>query len=202
MKRTVLGMMFAVLSIASFAQPQGPKRQSTYEQADFVRKELNLDDKQFSKVYSAYEKYNKAVFGSEDEMGLMPPFPGGAPGGRPGDGPGFGGGRPGGGPDFGGGRPGGGGPGFGGQRPGGRPDFNGPRQGQSGNKDLDGKGPKPEDIQKMEKTRAKQEEKLVKSMKKIFKKDSAAFSKWEAIRKDQLKNMFPMPPSPDGKREK
>lgn len=62
--------------------------------------------------------------------------------------------------------------------------------------------PKPEDIQKMEKKRAKAEEKLVKSMQKLFKKDPDAFSRWQTIRARQIKHNTqpPLPPAPGGER--
>lgn len=171
------------------AQPMGMQPQSTYEQADEVRKLLNLDHQQFEKVYSAYEKYNNAIFGNQSNGMKMPAPPaGGYPGGPMGNRPGNGG-RPGNGPGFGGGHP-------GGQPGGGHPDFNGQRPGRPGNDNSNGVGPKPEDIKKMEKKRAKQEEKLVKSMQKIFKKDPIAFSKWQEIRNQQLKRMLPQPPEP------
>lgn len=185
MKRIIILSISTFIYILAFAQPIGMQPQSTYEQVDEVRKELNLDHSQFEKVYSAYEKYNKAVFGNQSNgMGMPTPPAGGRPGGPMGNRPGNGGG-PGNGPGFGGGHPGGG-----------HPDFNGQRPGRPGNDNPNGIRPKPEDIQKMEKKRAKQEEKLVKSMQKIFKKDPMAFSKWQEIRNNQLKRMFHLPPEP------
>lgn len=72
----------------------GMQPQSTYEQADEVRKQLNLDHSQFEKVYSAYEKYNNAVFGNQSNGMMMPPPAGGHPDGSMGNRPGNGG-RPG-----------------------------------------------------------------------------------------------------------
>lgn len=187
MKRILILSISAFICVLAFAQPMGMQQQSTYEQVDEVRKKLNLDHSQFEKVYSAYEKYNKAVFGNQSN-GMMPPPPGGRPGGPMGPPPGNGG-RP------------GDGAGFGGNHSGSHPDFNGQRPGRQGNDHPNGIGPKPEDIPKMEKKRAKQEEKLVKSMQKIFKKDPAAFSKWQAIRSEQLKRMFRLPPTPDMPRD-
>lgn len=182
MKRLIIGIIVSMLYGISAAQHMGmPKVPSTYDQVDGMRKELNLDHSQFEKVYSAYDKYNKAVFGDKSlEMGMPQPPVGGRP--APGNHPG--GGHPGGSPDFRGGMP------------GGHPDFNGPRPEHPGNDPIKGMGPAPEDMQKMKKNRAKQEEKLVKSMKKIFKKDPATFEKWQQIRREQLKSMFRMPPAP------
>lgn len=185
MKRMLICAIATIICSLAFAQPKGmPQPKSTYELADEVRNKLNLDHSQFEKVYSAYEKYNKAVFGAQSNgMGMHTPPLGSRPGG-PGNHPE--GGMP-------------GGPGFGGGRPGGHPDFNGPRPKHSGNNGFKGKEPKHEDFQKMEKKRAKQEEKLMKSMHKIFKKDPSAFAKWQTIREEQLKHMLPMPPFPDSK---
>lgn len=189
MKRIFLYAIAAFLCSVAFAQPMGmPQPSSTYELVDEVRNKLNFDHSQFEKVYSAYEKYNKAVFGNQTSGKNMPAPPfGGRPGG-PGNHPGVS--RP------------EGGPGFGGHPGGGHPDFNGQRPGRPGNDGFNGnnKGPKPEDLQKMEKKRNKQEEKLVKSMQKIFKKDPSAFARWKTIRNEQLKRMFQMPPAPDGAR--
>lgn len=188
MKKIIILSISALICILTFAQPMGMQPQSTYEQADEVRKQLNLDHSQFEKVYSAYEKYNNAVFGNQSNGMMMPPPAGGHPGGSMGNRPGNGG-RPGNGPGFGGGHP-------GGHPGGGHSDFKGQRPGRPGNDNPNGVGPKPEDIQKMEKKRTKQEEKLVKSMQKIFKKDPTAFSKWQDIRNEQLKRMFKLPPEP------
>lgn len=194
MKRTIILSVTAFICMLVFAQPMGMPPKSTYEQVDEVRKQLNLDHSQFEKVYSAYEKFNKAVFGNQsNSMGMPTPPAGGYPGGPMGNRPGNGG-RPGGDPGFGGGHP-------GGHPGGGHPDFNGPRPGQHDKDNPNRVGPKPEDIQKMEKKRAKQEEKLVKSMQKLFKKDPVAFSKWQSIRNEQLKRMFSLPPKPDKYRE-
>ena len=171
----------------AFAQPMGVQQQSIYDQVDEVRKQLNLDHSQFEKVYSAYEKYNKAVFGNQSN-GMLPPPTSGRRGGPMGPPPGNGS-RP------------GDGAGFGANHSGGHPDFNGQRPGRSGNDNTNGIGPKPDDIRKMEKIRAKQEEKLVKSMQKIFKKNPASFSKWQTIRSEQLKRMFRLPPNPDTPRD-
>ncbi|MDE7346028.1 MAG: hypothetical protein K2N48_04705 [Muribaculaceae bacterium] len=187
MKRILILSLSAFICIMAYAQPMGLQPQSTYEQADEVRKQLNLDHSQFEKVYSAYDKYNKAIFGSQSDGMTMPaPPPGGRHGGQMGNRPGNGG--PGNGPGFGGGHP--------GAHQGGHPDFNGQRPGRPGNGNPNGVGPKPEDIQKMEKKRAKQEEKLVKSIQKIFKKNPEAFSKWQTIRNEQLKKMFQLLPAP------
>ncbi|MDE6478833.1 MAG: hypothetical protein K2L45_01080 [Muribaculaceae bacterium] len=190
MKRILILSLSAFICILAYAQPMAMQPQSTYEQVDEIRKQLNLDHSQFEKVYSAYDKYNKAIFGNQSNgMTRAVPPTGGRPGGSMGNRPGNGG--PGNGPGFGGGHHGG--------HQGGHPDFNGQRHGRPGNDNPKEPSPKPEDIKKMEKNRAKQEEKLVKSMQKIFKKDPAAFSKWQTIRNEQLKMMFRMPPAPDRK---
>ena len=188
MKRILIITFSALICIAAYAQPMGMQPHSTYEQVDEVRKQLNLDNSQFEKVYSAYEKYNKAIFGNQSNNDMMPAPPrGGHQGGPKGNRPGNGG--PGNGPGFGGRHPGG--------HPGGHPNFNGQRPGRPDNDNPKGAAPKPEDIKKMEKKRDKQEEKLVKSMQKILKKDPDAFSKWQAIRNEQLKRMFQLPPAPN-----
>lgn len=188
MKKILILSISAFMCVLAFAQPMGMQQQSTYDQVDEVRKQLNLDQSQFEKVYSAYEKYNKAVFGNQSNGMMLPPPAGGRPGGPMGPPPGNGK-RP------------GNGPGFGSGHAGAHPDFNGQRPGRPGNDNTNGIGPKPEDLQKMEKKRAKQEEKLVKSMQKIFKKDPAAFSKWQSIRNEQLKRMFRLPPTPNMPRD-
>lgn len=194
MKRVLMIAATGLIWLSAAAQPKGVQPRSTYEMADEVRKELNLDQKQFEKVYSAYEKYNKSIFGDVDKNGMLPAPPAGGPrGGRGGHGGGMGM-PPGGGdrPGFGAGGPGGG--------PGGHGGFDGQRPGRPGNDGMNMKAPKPEDIEKMEKKRSKEEAKLVKSMKKLFKNDPAAFSNWQIIRERQLKLMTPpMPPSPGGK---
>ncbi len=185
MNRIIILSISTLMYMLAFAQPIGMQPQSTYEQVDEVRKQLNLDHQQFEKVYSAYEKYNNAIFGNLSNGAMMPAPPAGVhPGGPMGKRPGNGG-RPGNGPGFGGGHPGGG-----------HPDFNAKRPGRPGDDKPNGVIPKPEDIKKMEKNRAKQEENLVKSMHKIFKKDPIAFSKWQEIRNQQLKRMLPQPPEP------
>ncbi|MDE6548384.1 MAG: hypothetical protein K2L22_05250 [Muribaculaceae bacterium] len=190
MKRILILSLSAFMCILAYAQPMGMQPQSTYEQVDEVRKQLNLDHSKFEKVYSAYDKYNKAIFGNQSNGMTMPTPPaGGRPGDPMGNRPGNGGNGKG--PGFGGGHPGG--------QPGAHPDFNGQRPGRPGNDQPNGVSPKPEDIKKLENKRAKQEEKLVKSMQKIFKKDPAAFSKWQVIRNEQLKRMFQLPPAPDRK---
>lgn len=148
-----------------------------YAQVDEVRKELKLDQKQFDKVYSAYEKFDKAVFGDSDsrDSGLGRPQ-----GGGPGKG-GPGGGRP-------------GGPGMGG--PVGGPGKGGP-DGAPGKPGQDGMSASkehkqlPPDLEKLEKTKAKQEEKLDKSMKKLFKNNNELYTKWKALREAQLRKLFP-----------
>lgn len=191
MKRIFIFAATIMFWLAAMAQPKGMQPRSTYEMADEVRKELNLNQKQFEKVYSAYEKYNKTVFGDVDKNGMFPTPPAGGPrGGHGGGGMGMppgGGGRPG----FGAGGPVGG--------PGGHGGFDGQRPGRPGSDGPNMRSPKPEDIQKMEKKRANAEEKLVKSMQKLFKKDPTAFSRWQTIRERQLKQVMPpMRPFPGG----
>lgn len=189
MKRNLLSaiLIFSILFV--YGQESPFQRPSVYKQVDQVRKELNLDQKQFDKLYSAYEKYNKAVFGDEysgQAFGMPPIGRGSRPGGGPGEGPG---GRGGMGP----------GGGAGGMFPGGG--FDSPN-GQNGmadstqNMDRPSRNDsqKPENFEKFEKTKTKQEEKLVKSVKKLFKKDEQLFIKWQEIRERQLQQLFPQPP--------
>jgi hypothetical protein len=199
-KTYLLALALTFVPAISFAQsadaqqqeyPQGPQqeqrmpeRKSSFEQADYLRGKLGLSDKQFSKVYDAYTKYNKAVFGGE-------PFSSsnsGSQGGRPQGGPG--GGRMGGGPGGQGG-PGGGmmGGGPGGQGgPGGGMMGGGPG-GQGGPQGGDFKdapqGERPDmpkqlsekDIEKRMKNMEKQEQKLAKTMKKTLGND-ALYNQW------------------------
>lgn len=162
------------------------KRPTTYEQVDSMRHVLNLDHDQFDKVYSAYEKYNNAVFGENKNRGG-----GGRPEGPNGGGRGMG-------PRGGGGRP----DGMVGRGPGMRGGGNGEAANMDGNSEA--RRPNREvDMKKMEETRTKQEETLTKSMQKIFKKSPEQFELWQTIRKQQLEEMFPTPPAqpeaaPDG----
>ncbi len=164
-------------------QQQPQQRPTTFEMVDGVRNALKLDHKEFDKVYSAYQKYNKSVFGDENTMSI-----GGM--GGPGAGPRGGGGgmgRPGG---MGG--PGGGGPGGMG-RPGGMggPGGGGPGGDFSRDNDRNNKNFNPE---KFEKTKTKAEEKMCKSIKKIFKKEPEKYQLWTKLRDEQLKQLFPEPP--------
>ena len=183
-------MLFMSHMLFSQEHPMQP-RPSVYDQSDEVRKELKLDQKQFSKVYSAYEKFEKAVFGDSGSRNSGFGRPSGedhgkgGPGGGAHGGPGMG--RPGGGghggPGMGG--PGGGrhgGPGMGAQ--GDRPPHDG-MSGSNNRKQL------PPDLEKLEKTKSKQEEKLDKSMKKLFKKNNELYEKWKTLREAQLKKLFP-----------
>lgn len=142
-----------------------PIRPDTFEQVDSVRNVLGLDHKQFEKVYAAYNKYNKAVFGEEQARPSgerRPPMDEGARRqGRPG---------PRGGDRMGGPRgPRSGAPGFGGNR----------------------RSDKKIDIQKFEETKARQETKLCKEMMKTFKNDTTLYNEWLIIRSAQLERMFP-----------
>jgi hypothetical protein len=161
---------------------QMPVRKSSFEQADYLRGELGLTDKQFSKVYSAYTKYNKAVFGGEPFSsssfnGQVGRPQGGPGGGRMGGGPGGGGmGGPGGGmggPGGGMGGPGGGmgGPGgFGGDMDDSQGGFQGERPDMP--KEVSAK-----DIEKRMKNMEKQEQKLQKTMKKVLVSDDL-YNQW------------------------
>ena len=94
------------------------------QKTDMMNKAVNLDKKQYKKIYSIFLKEEKAK-----EQAMMGFFQGGSfPGGMPG-GPGMGGGFPGGGPGMGGGFP-GGGPGMGGGFPGGGPGMGRPEGGR------------------------------------------------------------------------
>jgi hypothetical protein len=161
------------------------QRPSTYQQVDEVRKALGLDNKQFEKVYSAYKKYNKAIYGDESSTSNAPmrgPRPGGGPGGGGMGGPGGGGmGGPGGGGmggPGGGGMGGPGGGGFGG--PGG--DMQAP---PSDNAKKDAKPMTEKEMEKQRKKMEKQEQKLQKSMLKVL-KDEGLYDKWLTIRERQL----------------
>ncbi len=169
-----------MLCLCASAQPKGVPARSTYEVVDEMRKELNLDHDQFEKVYSAYEKYNKTVFGDVENNGNRPTPPPGAPRTGNGSGPNFGEGHP--------------------HR---HPGFDPQRGGRPGGEGMNKGSQAHPDFEKMEKQRAKAEEKLCKSMKKIFKKDPEAYSRWQAIRERQLQTMMPpmppMPPAPDTK---
>lgn len=196
-KFLAIAIMAAIFSIAAYGQDEErgktppampPQRPSTYQLVDEVRNALGLDNKEFEKVYSAYKNYSKTVFGDEDSSQNQQPRQGGRPGGPGGMG------GPGG--------PGGmGGPGGGGRPPRGeggmgRPDggFGQPQE-QMG---RPGKMPSAEDMEKFEKTKAKAEEKLCKTIKKLFKKDPAKYDKWLEVRKGQLDGMFrPEPPRHD-----
>jgi hypothetical protein len=189
-KTYLLALALTLSPVAVFAQdaqqpqePQGqeqrmPERKSSFEQADYLRGKFGLTDKQFSKVYDAYTKYNKAVFGGEPFSSSSSRGSMGGPQGRPQGGPG-GGGPMGGGPGGGGmGGPGGmgGGPqgGMGGGPQGGPRGEQGmaPQGGQDAPKQLSEK-----DIEKRMKNMAKQEEKLAKSMKKVLVTDEL-YNEW------------------------
>lgn len=145
---------------------------STFDLVDEVRDSIGLDSKEFDKVYSAYEKYSKTVYG---DNGQMPERTGRPHGRHPG---GHGGIR-----------------GSGGMPPTGA----GIGKPESGLGDRDFKrGTQPEqdpvDMEKLEKKRAKAEDKLCKSMKKIFKKSPDKYARWLLIRDFQLKRAFSRPP--------
>ena len=166
----IIGCITALAQRDNMTPPQ-TIRPSAYYLTDEVRNAIGLDSKEFSKVHSAYEKYIKTVFGEENANQGQPFGRGGHPSGMGGPG-GPGGGRP---PQGGGGmgRPGGN---FGDHpRPSARPDDK----------------PKTVDMEKFEKTKTKAEEKLCKTMKKIFKKDPAKYDSWTEIRQRQLESVFP-----------
>ena len=171
--------------------PREPQRPSAYQLTDEVRNTIGLDSKEFEKVHSAYEKFSKSVFGEDNTDLSQSMRPEGRPGGHPGGKGGPGGpGVPGGGK----GGPGGGMPPQGGAmgRPGG--DFGGDRASSARPDDK----PKTIDVEKFEKTKAKAEEKLCKTMKKIFKKNPGKYDSWLSLRNQQLENMFrPQPPHRD-----
>jgi hypothetical protein len=196
-KELMLALMLAVSTPMIFAQqqqvqteangqkPEGrpQERVSTFQQVDKVRKALNLDQKQFEKVYKAYESYNKAIYGDSEQASFGPRGGMGGPRGGGMGGPGGGMGGPGG--------PGGmGGPSGGMGAPSGeRPDMS---QGSS-NRPTPSKEMSEKDMEKMQKKMQKQEEKLTKSVKKAI-KDDAKFAEWQKMRQKEL-----MPPKPDQK---
>lgn len=162
------------------------KQPTVFELVDEVRDSIGLDTKEFDKVYSAYDKYNKKVFGEDSPMAGIGQMPHGRrPGGRPGMG------GPGGGMGMGG--P-GGGMGRGGM---GRGGMGMPPSGMNGQGFDMSKLPKKEPIDwdKFEKTKRKEEEKLCKNIKKVFKKNPDKYVQWLAIRDQQLKRMFPQRPT-------
>lgn len=156
-------------------------RPSAFDLTNQVKNDLGLDQKQFEKIRSAYEKYNNTVFGND----AGPNLPAGGPGMKGGGGPG---GRPGGGPGGMGGPGGGKGPGGMGGRPGGQ--GGAPYDMKANNKPAD----KDFDPAKFEKTKTKAEDKLCKTVKKVLKKEPAKYNKWLEIRNQQLKRLFPQPP--------
>lgn len=177
-----LGSMLAVNAYAqdSPSRPggerelQAPHKPSTFEQVQEIREAIGLEQKEFDKVYSAYAKFNKKLFGDESGAQSKPESMRGDM--RRGGGPG----RPGG--PQGGMGPGGRGPGG----PGGMPpgEMNGrDRQPQK----------KPVDLEKLEKEKTKQEQKLEKSMQKIFKNSPGKYDQWLKIRYTQLRRIFPEP---------
>ena len=177
-----LGSMLAVNAYAqdSPSRPggerelQAPHQPSTFEQVQEIREAIGLEQKEFDKVYSAYAKFNKKLFGDESGAQSKPESMRGDM--RRGGGPG----RPGG--PQGGMGPGGRGPGG----PGGMPpgEMNGrDRQPQK----------KPVDLEKLEKETTKQEQKLEKSMQKIFKNSPGKYDQWLKIRYTQLRRIFPEP---------
>lgn len=195
-KIALLGLFLAMMCAGTtFAQdqkggegmpPREMQRPSAYELANQVKKDLNLTDKEYSKVHSAYEKYIKSVFGDDSQFSQRPQ------GNRPGGGPG--------GPGGGGGPRGGmGGHGGGGGMPpqGGMDNSNGNFGGQQGQKPAPTKQ-MTEDMEKFQKTVKKADEKLCKSVKKVLKKYPAKYEQWLQIKDRQMDRMFPKPPAPKG----
>ncbi len=173
------------------------ERKSIFNLVSEVRKKLGLDQKEFEKAYSAYEKFDKSVFGSSNSGMPVSPAGGfggnsGRPGGRPGGGPGGGPGGMGGGP---GGGHGGMGDGPGGGMRSGSGGMGGPGGGHDSNYSRKTKS-KDFDPAKFEKTKTKAEEKLCKSMQKLFKKNPEKYDRWLDIRNQQLKELFPQSPQP------
>jgi hypothetical protein len=167
-------------------------RPSTYDQACYVRDHLGLSQDQFFKIYEAYAKYNKAVFGEEPSANAG--FGGQPQGNRPAGGPGGGPGGPGGGPGGGMGGPGGGGPGG----HGGPGQMGDPRGGMS-SASTHHKAPKAlseKDIQKLHKTMEKQEKKLCKTMKKVL-GNSDLYDSWLELRAHQMPQAMPPAPPTD-----
>lgn len=156
-------------------RPQPENRPSTYELVNELRDSVGLTSKEFEKIYAAYEKYDKNVYGNSDTQPSRggighPPMGGGPSHGGPG---GPGGGMPGGGGDFG---------HHGDGRPDGMP---------GGASEFGGQNRKAVDIEKLEKEKIKQEEKLGKTVKKLFKNEPEKYMKWLEIRDRQLKRMQP-----------
>lgn len=173
--------------------PREPQRPTAYELANEVRKDLNLSDKEYSSVHSAYEKFLKSIFGDDSAMLQRPQ---GNRSGGPG-GPGGPGGHGGPGGPGGHGGPGGNG-GMGG--PGGMPPQSGGFGDPSGNFDG-GQSPRKapsmemtEDMEKFQKTVKKADEKLCKSIKKVFKKSPEKYDQWMKIKQRQMPRILPMPP--------
>ena len=164
MNRLFVVAIMAVFGLLINAQPRPIERPSSYYQVDEVRNELGLDSKQFDQIYKAYEKFNNAVFNEESRFGN---FQGSRPRGGMG-GPGAGGFRRGG-------QMGGASSQGGGMR-GGGPERNGQREAA---------------MKERQKEIDKQEQKLQKTMKKIFKNNESLYLSWLEIRKRQIEQMFP-----------
>ena len=177
-----LGSMLAVNAYAqdSPSRPggerelQAPHQPSTFEQVQEIREAIGLEQKEFDKVYSAYAKFNKKLFGDESGAQSKPESMRGDM--RRGGGPG---------------RPGGpqGGMGPGGRGPGGPA---GMPPGEMNGRDRQPQK-KPVDLEKLEKEKTKQEQKLEKSMQKIFKNSPGKYDQWLKIRYTQLRRIFPEP---------
>jgi hypothetical protein len=159
-------------------QPRG--QVSTFQQVDKIRKALNLNQKEFEKVYKAYETYNKAIYGDSNQAS----FGGGPRGGMGGPRGGMGG--PGGGM----GGPGGGmgGPGGGMGGPGNMSDERPNMSQDSNSRPTPPKEMSEKDLEKMHKKMQKQEDKLSKSIRKVIKDDSK-FAQWQQLRQEEI-----MPP--------
>ncbi len=176
----ILVMLFSQELFAQELPDNDPINQkhgrSTLDLVYEVRDSIGLDNKEFDKVYLAYDKYRKAVYG---DNGPMPDRIGRPHGRHPGGHGGIG--------------------GFG--VPGGMPPTGAgivePVSGFGGRDFGNGTRPKqaPMDMEKLEKKRIKAEAKLCKSMKKIFKKSSDKYARWLTIRDLQLKRDFSRSPS-------
>lgn len=185
MKLKILSIILLMMvGVASSAQEQGGQRPprmerpSAFELADQVRKDISVSDKEFSKIVAAYEKYVKTIFGESNRQTQQPqgPRPGGGPGGMRGQG-----------------GPGGhGGPGGMGPR-GDR------RDGDFGNRRGDSKMPHremTEDMEKFQKNMKKADEKLDKTIKKLFKKSPDKYNRWLELNTRQRDRLFPHRPGP------
>lgn len=163
------------LPVNASAQEPGPvpqemhqmpkiQRPSTFDLADEARNEIGLEHKEFDKVYAAYHKFIKKVFGDDSNTGAprepMHMGRGHGPGPRPG----------------------------GGMPPHG---MGAPDENFSKRATAPDQKQRPKDIEKLEKTRKSENEKLLKNMKKIFKKNPSKYTQWLGIWEKQQDRLFP-----------